>query len=141
MNLNKLDSFRINHNYVNKKYSIIKIINLKRNLPHAEFSNALDISSTGTHPNCLCIFSDLARKLQKWHEMIQEFVCVLNGFLGRVRTGYNCNRVILWHCVGIYITLQGPKTIKIVCKWSILWRSVENRFVQILLTLIERQQT
>lgn len=65
MNLNKLDSFRINHNYVNKKYSIIKIINLKRNLPHAEFSNALDISiiSTGTHPNCLCIFSDLARKL------------------------------------------------------------------------------
>lgn len=46
MNLNKLDSFRINHNYVNKKYSIIKIIDLKRNLPHAEFSNALDISST-----------------------------------------------------------------------------------------------
>lgn len=45
MNLNKLDSFRINYNYVNKKYFIIKIINLKRNLFYVEFSNVLDILS------------------------------------------------------------------------------------------------
>lgn len=45
MNLNKLDSFRINYNYVSKKYFIIKIINLKRNLFYVEFSNVLDILS------------------------------------------------------------------------------------------------
>lgn len=59
MNLNKLDSFRINYNYVNKKYFIIKIINLKRNLFYVEFSNVLDILSIGIYLNCLCIFFDL----------------------------------------------------------------------------------
>lgn len=59
MNLNKLDSFRINYNYVSKKYFIIKIINLKRNLFYVEFSNVLDILSIGIYLNCLCIFFDL----------------------------------------------------------------------------------
>lgn len=63
MNLNKLDSFRINYNYVSKKYFIIKIINLKRNLFYVEFSNVLDILSIGIDLNCLCIFFDLVRKL------------------------------------------------------------------------------
>lgn len=116
MNLNKLDSFRINHNYVNKKYSIIKIINLKRNLPHAEFSNALVISSTGTHPNCLCIFSDLARKLLSDMKCYKNLCVCFKWIYWQSKDRVHCNRVILWHSVGIYITLQGPKTIKIVCK-------------------------
>lgn len=45
------------------------------------------VQCTGTHPNCLCIFSDLARKLLS-DMKCYKFLCVLNGFLGRVRTGY-----------------------------------------------------
>lgn len=90
MNLNKLDSFRINYNYVRKKYFIIKIINLKRNLFYVEFSiNVLDILSIGIYLNCLCIFFDLENYLEIGDmKCYKNLLDVLNGFIGRVRIGY-----------------------------------------------------